>query len=116
MGTGYEVTFWFAGNPQGNPIVKTMQVSAGDVSGLQYTFDITGHNTSNMGWTEKSFFFKATGTSTTLRFESLDNTAYGPAIDLVSVDLAPAPVPAAFWLFGSGLLGLLGAGRKLRKT
>jgi hypothetical protein len=31
-------------------------------------------------------------------------TAYG--------ELAPAPIPTALWLFGSGLLGLIGLARK----
>ena len=30
----------------------------------------------------------------------------------VVVDLAPVPVPAAVWLFGSGLLGLVGVARR----
>ena len=32
----------------------------------------------------------------------------------LAVDLAPIPIPAAAWLFGSGLLGLLGFARRKR--
>ena len=32
--------------------------------------------------------------------------------DTTSFDLAPVPVPAAVWLFGSGLLGLVGVARR----
>ena len=32
----------------------------------------------------------------------------------MTMDLAPVPVPAAVWLFGSGLIGLLGIGRRFR--
>jgi hypothetical protein len=32
--------------------------------------------------------------------------------DTVSFDVAPVPVPAAVWLFGSGLLGLVGVARR----
>ena len=32
----------------------------------------------------------------------------------LAVDLAPIPVPAAVWLFGSGLLGLVGVARRRR--
>ena len=33
---------------------------------------------------------------------------------IVAVDLQPVPVPAAVWLFGSGLLGLIGVARRRR--
>ena len=29
-------------------------------------------------------------------------------------NVAPVPVPAAFWLFGSGLIGLIGLRRRLK--
>ena len=32
------------------------------------------------------------------------------------VAVAPVPVPAAVWLFGSGLLGLVGLARRKKKT
>lgn len=32
--------------------------------------------------------------------------------EILGVDLAPVPVPAAVWLFGSGLLGLVGIARR----
>ena len=32
--------------------------------------------------------------------------------EIQGVDLAPVPVPAAVWLFGSGLLGLVGVARR----
>ena len=34
----------------------------------------------------------------------------------LAVDLAPIPVPAAVWLFGSGLLGLAGMARRKKST
>ena len=36
------------------------------------------------------------------------------AMDNLNVTVAPVPVPAAVWLFGSGLMGLIGVAR--RKT
>lgn len=36
----------------------------------------------------------------------------GAAVDEVEIKLADVPGPAAIWLFGSGLLGLLGIGKK----
>ena len=34
----------------------------------------------------------------------------------LSIGPSPIPVPAAIWLFGSGLLGLLGLSRRRQKT
>lgn len=33
----------------------------------------------------------------------------------VTMDIAPVPLPAAVWMLGSGLLGLVGVGRRFRK-
>jgi hypothetical protein len=33
-----------------------------------------------------------------------------------NVDVDPVPIPAAVWLFGSGLMGLFGLSRKRRKN
>jgi choice-of-anchor C domain-containing protein len=112
-GYQYQVTFWLAGNPVGAPTVKTLYVAVGDVIDRVFHFDITGHSITNMGWTEQSFTFTATGTTSTLLFKSGDATNYGPAIDLVSVNLVP--LPAAFLLFGPGLAGIALLRRKLAR-
>ena len=39
-----------------------------------------------------------------------DNSAY--SLDNIQLDLKPVPVPAAVWLFGSGLIGLVGVARR----
>jgi choice-of-anchor C domain-containing protein len=108
----YEVKFWMAGNPAGDPDIKTQNVAAA-AANANFTFDLNGYDLVNMGWVEKSFLFTATGTSTTLTFTSLDNTAYGPALDNVSVNAIPIP-PSAL-LMGSGLLGLVGLGWRRRQ-
>ena len=58
-------------------------------------------------------FFTTAGTHT-LSFSGLttvgDHTGFFDAISINSV--APVPVPAAVWLFGSGLLGLIGVARR----
>jgi hypothetical protein len=48
-----------AGNPDGPPSTKTLQVTVGNVSGRQFTFDITGRTAEDMGWEEKSLTFVA---------------------------------------------------------
>ncbi len=117
-GTLYTVTFDMAGNPDGGPTIKTMDVSAIGATTVQtqsYAFDTTGATRTAMGWTPMTFAFVAENASTTLRFMSTvvypgdpSNVGWGPALDNVSV----VPVPGAVLL---GLLGLSAAGVKLRK-
>jgi hypothetical protein len=45
------------------------------------------------------------GNAYTIEFGSVTGEIFG-------VDLAPVPVPAAVWLFGSGLIGLVGIARR----
>ena len=47
----------------------------------------------------------------TFEYTNANNTT---AILAVDVAIAPIPVPAAIWLFGSGLLGLAGLGRRFK--
>ena len=42
------------------------------------------------------------------------NTQCETKASILAVDLQPIPVPAAVWLFGSGLLGLIGSARRRR--
>ncbi len=116
-GETYVVTFYMAGNPDGGPTIKTMDVSV-DTTVPQtqsFGFDTTGKTRSNMGWTPMQWSFVADAPSTTLRFMSTvvypgnpSNVGWGPALDNVSV----VPVPAAVLL---GMLGLSVAGVKLRR-
>ena len=45
-------------------------------------------------------------------FDGLDAQERPIFGNTIAVDLAPVPVPAAVWLFGSGLLGLVGIARR----
>ena len=42
-----------------------------------------------------------------IRFDSVAGAA-----SVIGVDLTPVPVPAAIWLFGTGLIGLVGVARR----
>jgi len=92
-GVRYTVTFAMAGNP-GEPLLKTLQVSAAGRT-ESYSFDATGKTGGNMGWTGKTFWFDATGTSTTLRFDNTSDASRcaGAALDNVVVTAAPGAVP-----------------------
>ncbi len=83
-GTEYRVTFCMAGNPNGAPAVKTLDVSVTGGSTRSYQFDTTGLTLSNMGWTQNTYAFEATGPSATITFTSTTlNSAYGPVLDNV---------------------------------
>ena len=80
-----------AANPNGGSLLGHLRVSTAGLD-QDYTFDRTGHNNTNMGWTPKTFYFKAVSTITTLRFQSLqDSSWYGPALDNVVVERVIMP-------------------------
>lgn len=108
----YAVSFYMAGNPDGAPGQKILTASAGDASGLNFNFDTSNKTKINMGWTQHVFNFVALGTSTTLTFATGIEGYYGPALD--NIDVSPVPIPGALVLFGSGLVGLVLAGRRRR--
>jgi choice-of-anchor C domain-containing protein len=86
-GTPYTVTFDMAGNFEGPPAVKQMQVQAAGQTSTPFTFDTAGKSSSNMGWATKTWCFTASGASTTLEFRSLHaaDNSWGPALDNVRV-------------------------------
>jgi hypothetical protein len=60
-----------------------------------------------MGWESHTFSFKATGANATLTFASDEDTAYGPALDNVSITSGAVPEPAtwALMIVGFGAVG-----------
>ncbi|MDM8564028.1 choice-of-anchor C family protein [Candidatus Halobeggiatoa sp. HSG11] len=80
IGIEYKVLFDLAGYPSGNRI-PSLTVSVGSYS-QDFYFDVAGHNTAQMGWTEKSFTFTANREKTKLTFTGGD---IYPAIDNVRV-------------------------------
>jgi choice-of-anchor C domain-containing protein len=65
-----------------------------------------------MNWETKAFVFTASSSLTTIFFESLNtesnNPGFGPGLDNVHV----VPLPAAVYLLGTGLIGLIALKRK----
>ena len=107
----------------GNYTISYLEAGRIDVGGsLDYQISVGGsvvHTDSTL--TAQAFslvettFFTTAGIQT-LSFDGLtvtDNTAFFDAISIN--ELAPVPVPAAAWLFGSGLIGLIGVGRRSKK-
>jgi choice-of-anchor C domain-containing protein len=117
-GSKYVLSFWFAGNPDPNPIcgppgVKRMEAFWGGTSLGVFSFDTTEHSLEDPGWERISLPVTATGRATTLRFASLTPGACGPAIDgvavvpsvtTVSIDIKPGSVKNPIHLSARGLI------------
>jgi choice-of-anchor C domain-containing protein len=89
-GANYRVSFCMAANTNGDPVVKTLDVTATGNPTTGYQFDQTGHTLTDMGWVMKTYSFVAVGASTTLSFASTTTVltglnAFGPVIDNVVV-------------------------------
>jgi choice-of-anchor C domain-containing protein len=111
MGQTYVVNFYLAGNPDGLPEVKTVNVSADALTPQVFTFDDIGATYANMNWTKETYSFTAGGPTTTLTFASGDvNSPYGPAIGDVSVSATPEP-----GFYGVMAIGLAGLGLALAR-
>lgn len=66
-----------------------------------------------------SFTFAHSASDLTLNFwaqnlQGIADESWG--LDNVQVQITPVPVPAAVWLFGSGLLGLIGIARRKQRN
>jgi len=105
-GQAYTVKFYMAGNPDGAPAIKTLDLQAGNLDEL-FTFDDAGNTLGSMGWILKTASFTATGSQTTLTFSSEAGTPYGPALDGVTVTTVPEPATYAFALLGLAGIGLI---------
>ena len=109
-GGTYQVRFALAGNPDGAPLTKSVQVTSGGISEL-FAFTVApGTSRADMGWVYHTLLFTAAGGSTTLSFLSNTSGAYfGPAIDNVSVTAVPEPATLSLVALG------LAAGARARR-
>jgi choice-of-anchor C domain-containing protein len=91
-GSWYYLTFDMSGNPDGLPVIKTLDVTFGNTSSV-FTFDTTGISHANMNWSLRSGWFQANGISDDLIFTDASDpgTAFGAVIDNVSLVAVPEP-------------------------
>jgi choice-of-anchor C domain-containing protein len=89
-GAPYTVKFFQSGDPNIEPFIMTLRVSAAGQH-QDFSFDAEHVWPWGMGWAENTFAFTANAATTTLQFTSLIAGANGPAIDSVVVT-GPSPV------------------------
>ena len=107
IGQSYTIRFDMAGNPEGPPALKTLDVSVGMAPVQSYIFDTTGKSSQNMGWATFSYTFVAGAQSGTLAFQSTTSECcWGPALDNVRIDAVPLPAGGLLLLSGLGALAL----------
>jgi choice-of-anchor C domain-containing protein len=116
-GREYTVAFYMAGSVEGPPTVKHLEVIASGNLSRNYTFDVTGRSTSNMGWTRRIYNFTAASPTTTLSFLSHDPTSHGPFIDAITVsETIPEPSTVSTVVAGFAGAALLRRGRARSKV
>jgi len=91
-GASYRLTFWLTGEPFSTPVLKHLRVTAG-ATVQDYTYDVTPAWHWDMHWLQHTLDFEAPGSSTTLRFASLDASQWGPALDGITVELTSLDAP-----------------------
>jgi choice-of-anchor C domain-containing protein len=81
-GQDYEIRFMLAGNTDGSPTIKQLEVSWGGAqAGPVVTFDTSGTSSTGMGYVEKVIPVTASAPVTRLQFRSVSDSCYGPVID-----------------------------------
>ena len=118
-GNWYEVDFWMSANPDSGLGQKDLQVAVSGIPSTEnFSYTVTSANSlTNMLWALKSMNFQAQSSSTTLSFISLTNSAWGPALDNVSVEElygGGAGIPEPVTMAGL-VLGLGGLARYVRR-
>jgi choice-of-anchor C domain-containing protein len=87
-GTTYTLGWHLAGNPQGPPAIKIMNVYWNGTLVRSVRFDTTGHTERSMGWVWQHVTVTATGTTSSITFADGRTSGYspfGPALDLVTL-------------------------------
>jgi choice-of-anchor C domain-containing protein len=90
-GHQYRLSFRLAGNPNGDPVIKTVRASLGTTT-QDFSFDTTGHSNIDLGWVEDRVDALSCASTMPLILSSTTPGIRGPNIDAVSVvDLGLAP-------------------------
>jgi len=99
--------FW-NGDPQGNMVVRVfdkLNTQIGTITGLTNTGNTSALSNSFAGFISSVAIGR-------LEFEGSTGDGFNHVDDFQVSFNSPVPVPAAVWLFGSGLVGLIGIARR----
>ena len=106
VGQTYRLSFLMAANPEVGAIDARLRASIGGAS-QEYSFLQSGFTTANLGWTEKTLDFTASGSSHQLSFASLNPGWAGGALDKIVIqEVIVSPPPAGLVANGSFELGV----------
>lgn len=115
IGQAYKVAFYLSGNPDGGLGQKMATVAATGYAPGSFIYTVGGANShTNMLWERFSYTFRAAATTTQLSFTSATPTAFGPALDNVSISAVPEPAMWATMIAGMALVGA--AARRRRRN
>jgi choice-of-anchor C domain-containing protein len=110
IGQKYLLKFALSGNPDGGPTVKDLVAGMFMSGWTTFSYDTAANGTTraDMKWVFREFAFTATHETDYVIFESQTTSecCYGPAVDAVSIEVAPIPLPAGLPLLAAGLGGL----------
>nr|WP_310522217.1 choice-of-anchor C family protein [Polymorphobacter sp.] len=111
-GRTYTVSFDLSANPDNGPALKDFSASADNTTFLTQV----GQAGYPLTWSPKGFTFTADDGAATLMFTSgAANSAWGPALDNVSVSLNAVPEPATWAMLIAGF-GLVGVAARRRRS
>lgn len=118
--TWHDTLFGYAGNHYTTSAVTVLSPTTLDFSG--WVMQIVGGSTFNVGATQGVANYSFDGTNYTLDYSwstannqgaFLNGVLESYQLHLVGI-VSTVPTPAAVWLFVSGLLGLIGAARRIK--
>lgn len=102
-GLTYQLSFLMAANPEGGAPTRSLQA---DIGGASQIFSFTGPGSAaDLGWAQRTFQFTAAAPTLTLTFTSLDNNAFGAALDGVRIVPVPEPSSWALLVIGASAWG-----------
>jgi len=108
VGQSYELSFDLgSSNRWGRP--SAIEASAASSSNIFMSSTVGGLS----DWDRFSMIFTADSETTSIFLTGVTGSQY---IGLDNVSVSAVPVPAAVWLFGSGLIGLIGMRKKSSKA
>jgi len=116
LGKHYRITFDLSANPESGIRPKRVVVSATSGVATIYNYLNPSNTVSDMQYVTYTYDFIATNVNQDVQFRSLENNAYGPVLDNVSISLIPEPATWGLMVVGFGLVGAFARRRARERT